>query len=237
MRTRRSILAAVLLVLAAAGFAAEARAEISVETDYAGDYVRTQLVTSATVRGLRIWSVERTRSSANALNPTGDQNGDLWPTILENPFDSNRPWVVWSRYRNVGYDLVWSRWRSTGWTEPTAVEPRTGDDGGDDLDARMAFGSGGQLYLTWWRDEGGTGRVYFSFFADGEWTREVPISDAGIDSRYPRIAALPDGSIPIQFDTPGGVVIRFVYVPVTDSIQDDIDPITPKGYVPPVTSK
>ena len=237
MRTHRSFLAAVILSLAAAGFALDARAEISVETDYAGEYVRTVVVTSATVRGLRIWSVERTLSSPNALNPGGDLNGDLWPTIAENPFDSKHAWVVWSRYGGAGYDLAWARWTTGGWTAPVGVRPADGVDEGDDLDPRLAFGPAGQPYLVWWRDEGGTGRVYFGMCVDGEWTAEAPVSDAGIDSRYPSITVLVDGRIQVEFDTPGGRVLRFVYVPVPDSITDDIDPITPKGFVPPVTAK
>jgi len=195
------------------------------------------VVTSATVRSLRIWSVQRTLSTSNVLNPGGDLNGDLWPTIAENPFDSNHPWAVWSRFGGAGYDLAWGRWSPGGWSAPVEVQPGGGADEGDDLDPRIAFGPLGQPYLVWWRDEGGTGRVYFSRYVEGGWTAGAPVSDAGIDSRYPSITVLADGRIHVEFDTPGGRVIRFVYAPVPDSITDDIDPITPKGYVPPVTAR
>jgi hypothetical protein len=237
MRTHRSFLAAVILSLAAAGCAPDARAEIAVETDYAGEYVRTVVVTRATVRSLRIWSVQRTLSSSNVLNPGGDVNGDLWPTIAENPFDSNHPWAVWSRFGGAGYDLAWGRWLPGGWTAPVEVQPGGGADDGDDLDPRIAFGPFGRPYLAWWRDEGGTGRVYFSMYGDGGWMPGAPVSDPGIDSRYPSISILDDGRIRVEFETPGGRVIRFVFVPVQNSITDDIDPIAPKGYVPPVTAR
>ncbi len=233
MRTRRSLLAAVVLSLVAAGCALEARAAITVETDYAGQYVRTVVVAASTLQRVRVWSSDGGLSSPNVLNPEGDRNGDLWPVIVENPYDGNRPWAAWSRATPEGFDLAWSRWAPGGWSATSRVE--TADDGAtcDDLDPRIAFGPFGQPYLVWWRDEGGIGRVYFSLFLGDGWSRAEPVSDEGIDSRHPQITVLPDGRIQVEFETPGGHVVRFVCVVLPQSITDDIDPISPKGYVPP----
>ncbi len=233
MRTHRSLLAAVILLLAVAGWAPDARAGIVVETDYAGEYVRTVAVTSSTARGVRIWAAEGSLSSPNLLNPGGDENGDLWPVVAENPYDRMRPWAVWSARSSTGFDLAWSRWAPDGWTSPAWVEAACDSDSGDDLDPRLVFGPFGQSYLVWWRNVGGVGQVYFSMYLDGTWSRGELVSDPGIDSRAPSITVLTGGRIQVEFDTPLGHVVRYAFVALPDSIYDDLDPVQPKGYVPP----
>jgi hypothetical protein len=223
MRTRRSLAAAVAL-LAAAGFGAAARAEVAAEVDLAGNYVRTTVLASASAKKPRIWSVQRSSGLARPLNPGGDQSGDLWPAIAENPQDSNHPWVVWSRGTGAGYDLAWSRWLPGGWTDPDWVEEAANASAGDDLDPRLAVNSEGRPYLVWWRDEGGEGRVYLSMFLFSRWMPAYPVSDPEVDSRRPRITLVDDGRIQVDYDTPAGRIIRLLVFSHPLSITDDLDP-------------
>jgi len=225
MRTHRSLLAAVVLSLVAAGSAIDVRAEVAVETDSAGNYVRTVVLPSTANRTVKIWSVDRTWPHLVPLNPSGDLNGDLWPAIAEDPNQSLRPWVVFSRHTGCDYDLVWSRWTPGGWTAAAWVEEPAEARIGDDLDPDIEFDGRGQAVLVWWRNEGGSGRVYASAFQGVGWMPALLVSDAGVDSRSPRITVYPDGRVLAAYYTPAGRVVRDLssYVPLT--ITDDLDPI------------
>jgi hypothetical protein len=229
MRTRRSILAAVVLSLVAAGFSGGVRAEIAAETDAAGRYVRTVVLTSAAGGDLNIWSVERRWTHLAPLNPGGDMNGDLWPTIAEDPGQHRIPWVVWSRFTGSEYDLAWSRFIPGGWAGIEWVESPGGARSGDDLDPVLAFDSRGLAILVWWRNEGGIGRVYATSFQDVGWMPALLVSDRGVDSRSPQVTVLPYDQISVAFSTPTGRVVRDLtgYLPLT--ILDDIDPINGIG--------
>jgi len=226
MRTRRSLLAAVVLLLVATGMAIDVRAEVAAETDTAGNYVRTVVLTSATNRALKIWSVERAWPHLAPLNPGGDLNGDLWPALAEDPNQYLRPWVVWSRSTGTDYDLAWSRWTPDGWTGTAWVEEPAAARIGDDLDPDLKFDGRGLALLVWWRNEGGTGRVYATAFQDVGWMPAFLVSDGGVDSRSPRITVLPDGRVLVAYYTPAGRVVRDLssYVPLT--ITDDLDPFS-----------
>jgi len=125
MSTRRSLAASVLVALAVVLVPA-ARAEVSVQTDAYGNYVRTTVLTQSTVRQLRIWNVVRRHVwGIYALNPDGDRSGDQYPAIAENPANRNHPWAVWSRFNGSDFDLVWSRWLPDGWSAIQRVDDGT----------------------------------------------------------------------------------------------------------------
>ena len=85
MLSRRSLAAAAALLLTAPLAAPAIRAEVSAETDAFGRYVRTIVVTQASVRQHRIWqTVRRSIWGHQALNPNGDRTGDMYPAIAEN---------------------------------------------------------------------------------------------------------------------------------------------------------
>jgi hypothetical protein len=233
MRTRHSFVAAFVL-LAAAAHGYGARAEVSAETDYAGRYVRTTVLTSVSAKKVKIWSVQRWHLFSHPLNPGGDQSGDLLPVIAENPQDAGQPWVVWSRGTGTGYDLAWSRWTSGGWTSPDWLEAPEEASGGDDLDPSLAFSSQGRPYLVWWRNEGGRGHVYLSVFLADRWMPAYPVSDDQVDSRYPGVALLDDSHVRVDYGTPSGRVSRVLLLVFPTSITDDIDPMARLNGGPPV---
>jgi hypothetical protein len=223
MRTRRGIVAAALAV-AAAGCALQARAEVSAETDAFGNYSRVIVLANSSLKNLKVWSVLRERAGAHPLNPLGDANGDQWPFIAENPVDGNRPWVLWSRFDGSGYGLAWSRWiPDKGWTAVSWLEDSPSPVG-DDLDPRVAFDSTGRAVVTWWRNDEGTGRVYLSLYLATRWMTPYLVSDVDVDSRDPIITVLSDTSFKVEFDTPGGHVVRIVEFRRPATITDDIDP-------------
>ena len=107
MSTHRRLAAAAAFLVGAACVAPAVRAEVAAQTDGFGRYVRTVVVSRATVRQTKIWDLVRRGGSWGhyALNPGGDRIGDQYPTVAENPGDRRRPWVVWSRFRDGEYDL------------------------------------------------------------------------------------------------------------------------------------
>jgi len=79
---------------------------------YAGPYGAERKVWSARGRDARF---------GEALNPYGDFNGDLFPTVAESSVAPYAPLVVWSRFNATEYDLAWSTWTRNGWSEISAV--------------------------------------------------------------------------------------------------------------------
>lgn len=224
MLTPRRLAAAAVLLLASTWLAPASRAEVSVQTDGFGRYVRTVVVSQATVRQYRIWKAPRRNSwTHHPLNPEGDRTGDQYPAIAENPANRRHPWAVWSRFRDGEFDLVWSQWRPGGWT-PIAPLADVGGDG-DDLGPSLVFDAGGRPYVAWWRDEGGEGRVYVSLFLVTRWSEPIPVSDFGIDSRQPRIFVRGGSDLEVEYRVPGGVERRMVSLNDGSTITDDINPV------------
>ncbi len=232
MRKHLSLFAAAVAFVTVA-WAPALRAEVSAETDAAGHYLRVTITANASVKRLRIWSVQRTRPLYYPVNPGGDLNGDLWPSIAENPFDSNRPWVIWSRFTGAGYDLAWSRWLPGGWSPTDWVEAPEPAAAGDDLDSNATFDSQGRAYLVWWRNESGIGRVYLSLFLVTRWMPAFAVSEAGVDSRLPTVTMLDDSQVRVEYDTPEGSVVRIVAFNRPTTITDDIDPFGRLDISPP----
>ncbi len=224
MLSRRNLAAATALLLAAPLAAPAARAEVSAETDAFGRYVRTVVVTQASVRQHRIWKpVRRNYWGNQSLNPTGDRTGDMYPAIAENAIERRHPWAVWSRFNGRDYDLVWSRWRPGSWAIIDRVESE--QPFGDDLAPSLAFNTSGRPFLAWWRDDGGAGEVFVSVFLLTRWSEPIRLSDPGIDSRSPRLTAMPSGQIAVQFMTPNGRESRAVALNGTTTITDDLNPV------------
>jgi hypothetical protein len=226
MLTRRKLAAIVaVLVTLLPPVVPAARAEVSVETDAYGQYVRTIVLTQASIRQYRIWRVARRAYWGNfPLNPDGDRNGDLFPAVAENPVDGRHPWAVWSRFNGYDYDLAWSKWERGGWTPITWIGEEF--EPGDDLAPTMGFHRGGRPYVAWWRDEGGVGRIYLSFFLVTRWLQPLAISDAWTDSRSPRMSILDDGSVRIAYRTPAGPEERVVSFLDPTTITDDLNPVS-----------
>jgi hypothetical protein len=215
-----ALAAAVALVVCIGG--SPLQAEVAAEVDPMGSYLRTVVFTNASVNNPKIWSTHRNRPSFVALNPDGDSNGDLFPVIVEDAARFNSPWVAWSRFNGEDYDLAWSRWND-GWSEIRPVVSAFGS-AGDDLDPTLSLDASGRPFLAWWRNEQGVGRVYVSVFLSSRWSDPRAVSDAGVDSRYPKLSV--DGSlIAVSYTTASGAEERFtVFAPGPDSINDDLNP-------------
>lgn len=214
---------AVALALAACAWDGPARAEVSAETDSQGNYIRTAVFYNSSVRNAKIWSVQREKTGFRPLNRTGDDNGDLWPLIADQTVGEFKPWVIWSRFNGADYDLAWSIYRSGAWTTTLWVEPAPSAPG-DDLDPDLAFDMEGRPFITWWRNEAGTGRVYFSVFLATRWMTAYPVSEPGVDSVFPDLSIRPDGTIEVSYDTPEGRMVRIVTFAGPSTITDDVVP-------------
>jgi len=231
MGIKRKVVATALGLALCTGAGAEAvRAEVSAEVDALGNYLRVVVLSNASVKNPKIWSSHHERVQYVPLNPAGDLNGDLFPAIVENPLQGNRPWVVWSRFDGSDYSLAWSRW-SGAW-EPVRWVGVTA--AGDDLDPALALDPLGRPYVAWWRDEQGVGAVYLSAFLDTRWMEPFAVSDGGVDSRYPTLTVEGDVVV-VRYQTPDGPAQRVLAVlSGQDSINDDINPF--ERFTPPAPS-
>lgn len=223
MKTRSRWPVAVALVGLAA-LSGPVRAEVSAETDSSGNYLRTVVLSNASTRNVRIWSVVKSKSTLHPLNPAGDLNGDLWPVIGETLGIERTPWVLWSRYTGAGYDIAYSRWSRAAFDWEPVAWLASPTQPGDDLSPALAFDAGNRPYAAWWRNEGGVGRVYLSLWLVTRWMDEYAVSDPGVDSVNPSIAVLSDSRIQIEYDTPDGHVTRIVGFNRPTTITDDITP-------------
>jgi hypothetical protein len=201
------------------------QAEVSVRTDRQGEYLMTQVLHSGPhLAEKNVWSPRgRGSRTGQVLNPHGDANGDLWPSVAEAPSTPHYPWVVWSRFNGLEYDLAWSRWTERGWSDIASLgRPAAA---GDDLDPDLMVNSEGRPFTVWWRDEEGGGRVYVSVFLANRWMPAYLISDPQVDSRYPSLLSIePDGSLSVEYATPEGTVSGIVVFELPDTIVDDINP-------------
>jgi hypothetical protein len=201
------------------------QAEVSAEVGDDGGYRRTILLANSSEKNLKIWAVTREKPRLEPLNPQGDDLGDLWPIIEEDPLNGNHPWVVWSRSAGDQYDLGWSRWTDAGWAAVQWVERYPSLE--NDLDPHLALdlNDGARPYVVWWREGADGGTVYLSVFLSTRWMAPYRVSDGGVDSRYPTVSISEEGSIEVTFTTDEGEVTRHIVFHKPDTIHDDLDPI------------
>lgn len=213
----------VALLALAWGLEGPARAEVAAEVDVQGNYVRTVVFSNSSVRNARVWGGPKEKIGFRNLNPTGDDNGDLWPLIVDQTAGERKPWVLWSRFNGADFDLAWSTFQAGSWREVSWLEAAPAS-AGDDLDPDAAFDADGRPHVVWWRNEGGIGRVYLSVFLVTRWMPAFLVSDLSIDSLHPSVTIRPDGKIEVAFDTPGGRVVRVVAFGRPSTITDDVTP-------------
>jgi len=218
---RRDLLVAVLGLMVL-GTTFQARAEVRVVTDRHGSYKMTRVLRSGNSGD--VWSLIRRNDSKMNLNIAGYREGDLFPTIRESTVAPHYPWVVWSRFNQGRYDLVWSRWNKEGWNPVRRVTPAAAPLG-DDLDADLGFNTAGRPYVVWWRDDGGSGRVFLSAYLNPSWMAPFAVTEPGVDGRHPRIRITGADTLIVSFDTPEGVVEQTVFFELPETITDDINPL------------
>ncbi len=197
-------------------------AEVSVEVDGQGKYLRTIYIEKATGKTLKIWTAFGNKPTIYPLNPFGDLSNDLRPAIRENPSSGNAPYVVWPHYDGYDYDIVFAKWSNGAWSAIQYIE----DDENiyDDLDPSIDFDRKGRPYSVWWRNEGGIGTVYISCFLKTRWMLAYPISEESIDSWDPEIKFNINGQIEVTYSTNLGLDKKIVTINLPDTITDDIDP-------------
>jgi hypothetical protein len=219
---RRDWTVTALCVLILGGWSLASLAEVRVVTDRDGDYRTTRVLQNG--RQESVWSLMRRGASGRALNPLGDRNGDLFPTIRENRVAPYHPWVVWSRLNGAQYDLAWSRWTGVEWQPTRWIDPANASPG-DDLDADLDFNETGRPFVAWWRDEDGTGRVFLSVFLSTTWMKPFAVSAPDVDGRFPSLEVLAPQEVVVRYDTPQGLVEQTVVLELPDTITDDINPL------------
>jgi hypothetical protein len=225
MNTSRKLITGV--VLAGLTFAVPARAEVAAETNVFGDYLRTVVYASASVRHPRIWSVTRMRLGLTPLNPQGDATGDLFPVIAENPAQQGWPLAVWSRFNGHDYDLVWSRWEGRSWSPVATVEASLSPL--DAIDPVIAFNAKGRAHMVWMNQDDSSSAVYLSVFESGQWMSPYRVSDPGEIAIRPGIEVAADGSVLASYDTPTLHVVKTIVFAVPSTITDDLNPFGPSA--------
>lgn len=226
MMTKRTL--SVLLMLVIFG-ASCAWAEVAVRLSRHGEYVTTLIVPMGDEENPQVWTPRSQRliRRGQALNPYGDDFGDGWPVVAEEPTAERFPWVVWSRLDGGELDLAYSRWDERGWSPVNWVSIHA--PGGDDVDPQIGFDGEARPYLTWWTFENGKGKVYVSVFLENDWMAPFLVSDTQVDSRYPMIEITRSSSgvntARIAYNTPDGSVRQDVVFSLPVTITDDINPM------------
>jgi hypothetical protein len=221
---RLAALIRIVLVLSLVSTIIPAKAEVSAEVDDTGVYSSLVLKTRVTAKKSRIWSVQKGAAGRNIpLNQDGDAMRDSLPVFVEDHTNRNYPHLVWSRFNGHDFDLVWSDWTATGWNLPKWVEWDTRP--GNDLDPGLTIGDDGRLFLVWWNDENGVGKVYFSFFLQTRWSPPTLISDWEVHSHHPGVEILDDSRIQVNYQTPDGMISEIILLIRPNTITDDIDPV------------
>ena len=184
---------------------------------------KSRIVGQGLDQGPAIWTDPgRTNSQANVLNPDGDINGDLYPTVVNNPLDPRDIWVVWSKFTGTNHDLAWSSWEAAAWREIEWVDykPRVGND----FDPVLKFSVQQRPFLVWWTEFDGQGEVYVSLFLETHWLAPFRVSPPNVDSRRPQIRRIFPQSIEVEFETPDGILVQVVGRVRPHTITDDINP-------------
>lgn len=218
-----------ILILGACWTGADLLAEVRAVTDHNGQFTETRFLFQETQTfgsiGPNVWTPVGRRGTRGAtLNPNGDAVGDLWPAVVDTGLGPHYAWAVWSRLVNLDYELVWSRWTAGGWRMTSPVYPTDAYPGAD-LDADVTIDITGRPYLTWWRDENGQGRVYLSLFLVTQWMEAYPISELGVDARFPVIEINAEGDILVTYETAEGTIEQTILFDEPVTITDDIDPL------------
>ena len=216
---RAKALLSCLVLIGAAGLF-DAKSEVSARVDETGQYIG-MLIRINNSASRRIWASGMVTVDRRPLNPTGDILGDLAPTVVENPANSNYPYAFWAHPNGGDYDLVFSRWTGAGWSPTQFVQS---DNFTNEFEPRAAFSSTGRPFLVWWSDENGVGSVYFSMFLQTRWMTPIRVSAVGVDSRHAEAVIFDDLTVGVFYDIPNGHVWRMVTIPDRNTITDDIDP-------------
>lgn len=199
-----------------------ALAELSVEVDSFGNYIRTFYSEKETGKSVKVWSQFGNRHGRVALNEYGDSYGDLKPAFKENIYHQQFPHVVWPKFDGFDYEIAFSKWTVNGWAPIVFIEAV--DNPFDDLGPVIDFDQNGRSYIAWWRDENGIGRIYISLFLETVWMVAYPISEEWVDSKDPEINVKSEGELEITYLTDKGLEKKTVFIHLPDTITDDIDP-------------
>jgi hypothetical protein len=211
------------MILTAAAFLAlvvclPASGEVAAKLDENGNYVGMVYRMGSLSR---IWASPAPTFDRRPLNPTGDILGDLAPAVIESPIGNHWPIAVWSHPNGPDYDLVFSRWTGRCWAPMSFIEA---DNAYNDLDPRMVMTSQGRPYLAWGRSEPSNGVIMFSMFLENRWMTPIRVSSTGVNAHDPQIVLVSDSQVRVTYSTATGTQTRYVTIPMTDSITDDIDP-------------
>lgn len=223
MMKRYRCLCLLIVCLLLTGMLAQSFAAVSARVDRRGKYVGTQVIPTGPQWEPRVWSVRgRGFRAGNVLNPGGDLNGDLWPTVVESTVAPHHSWVAWSRFNGSRYSIAWSRWTDRGWNSIEWLDDKFVRY--DQLDPAMTTDNQGRPFMVYWSEEGGKGRVYLSLFMATKWMKPIPISPVDLDSRAPEISVGRFGRIVVEYDSDEGRMNQIVLFSWPGTITDDINP-------------
>lgn len=193
-RSRSNRLALLAAIVAGVMAAPLPLAEVSVETDQ--NLLRGFLMISSSggddPSPWPTWALVRQTVDANeALNSSGDTNGDESPGFSLHP-QTRYPHLAWSWWDGTDYEIVVSRWTGSQWS---AWEQIT-DNGVDDLDPAITLGTDGTTQVTWWRrittaPSAPEENVWFVEALNGTadaWTDEELVTSGTASGRRPSVA-------------------------------------------------
>lgn len=130
------------------------------------------------------WGRVRLDASADLmLNVDGTANGDGGPAFAIDPV-TGWPTVVWAWFDGNDHEIALSHWDGTAWS---AWEMLT-DNGEEDLDPAVTYGTDGSCRVTWWK--GDDQQVWYQQRPPSQgWSSEERVTVVVEEGRWPAVAA------------------------------------------------
>lgn len=115
--------------------------------------------------------------------------------------------VVWTQENGKGATLVYLATRDAGgrWSKPASLDEAFSSPVGYARGVQLAFGPRGDLYLTWYQDQGDGNAVYAARRRpDGTWAEDgrhaLKLSSVGAVGIFPRLAVGPEGGVVVVWN-------------------------------------
>ncbi|MCP5110272.1 MAG: hypothetical protein GY953_05510, partial [bacterium] len=144
---------------------------------------------------VRLASYNGERQRWNTYTHVPGVSGDVWKPRLAYD-EQGRIWTIWSQQVDGNFDL-YARWydgKIFGPLERLSNAPQS------DFDHDVYFRDG-DIHVAWQAFRGGQSDVFYRVYSDGEWSREILVSNSPRNDWEPAVAADSGGNAIVAWDT------------------------------------
>ena len=145
--------------------------------------------------------------SASGGGISNTANGSWVPSLAIAP--DGMPWVAWEDHSRWNAEIYIRRWSGSSWEtvgSGSASGAGISNSNGESYDPSLAIGPDGSAFVAWEDNSAGDKEIYVRRWNGSSWEEagsgsasDGGISDNSGDSRFPTLAAAPDGSVYIAW--------------------------------------